>query len=44
VLIAYPRNYIPIRLTAERWEHVAARHPEMASQRDRLLNGIDPAR
>ena len=37
MLIVYSRNNVPIRLTAERWEHIAARHPEMLSQRDRVL-------
>ena len=43
VLVVYSRNNVPIRLTAERWEHIAARHPEMASQRDRVLETVgDP--
>ena len=30
----------PIRLTEERWGHIRLRHPEMNSQRDRVLETI----
>lgn len=33
-------NNIPIRLTSERWEHIVRKHPEMESQRDRILETI----
>lgn len=36
-------NQVPIRLTGERWEHILKKHPEMESQRDRILETIsDP--
>ena len=32
-----------IRLSEERWEHIVRRHPEMANQRERILETIsDP--
>lgn len=31
---------VPIRLTPERWTHVAIRHPEMAGQEGRVLGTI----
>jgi len=43
VLVVYSRNNVPIRLTAERWEHIATRHPELSGQRDRVLETVtDP--
>jgi hypothetical protein len=39
----YSKNNIPIRLTQERWEHILAGHPEMATSRDNLLMTVsDP--
>lgn len=40
MLIVRSHNGIPIRLTDERWQHVVARHPEMQTQRDRVLETI----
>ena len=34
------RNGVPIRLTDERWQHIVTRHPEMADQRERVLETI----
>jgi hypothetical protein len=31
---------IPIRLTSERFDHIARRHPEMADQQDRILETL----
>lgn len=31
---------VPIRLTRERWEHIAGRHPEMRGQRNRVLETV----
>jgi hypothetical protein len=31
---------IPIRLTTERFGHIAKRHPEMADQQDRILETL----
>jgi len=43
VLIVKSRNGVPVRLTDERWNHIVGRHPEMASQRDRVLGAVgDP--
>ncbi len=28
---------VPIRLTQERWEHIASRHPEMSTEQERVL-------
>lgn len=40
MLIVYSRNNVPIRLTDERWQHIVARHPEMATQRERVLETV----
>jgi hypothetical protein len=37
---AISRNGIPIRLTDERWSHIAQRHPEMINQRDQMLETL----
>jgi len=34
-------NRIPVRLTDERWNHIEARHPEMGSQRMRVLQTVE---
>jgi hypothetical protein len=33
-------NGVPIRLTEERFAHIAARHPEMADQEERILETL----
>ncbi len=33
-------NGIPVRLTEERWQHIAAGHPELADQRERIMDTI----
>jgi uncharacterized protein YuzE len=38
MLVVHSLNDIPIRLTEERWQHIVHRHPEMTSQRDRVLD------
>lgn len=40
MLIVRSRNGVAIRLTEERWGHIARRHPEMSEQRDRLLETV----
>ncbi len=35
MLVISSRNQVPIRLTEERWGHIARRHPEMAAERER---------
>ena len=40
MLIVHSHNGIPIRLTEERWQHVMHRHPDMATQRERVLETL----
>jgi hypothetical protein len=40
MIIVQSPNQIPIRLTAERWTHIITQHPEMATQRDRVLETV----
>ena len=40
MLIVYSRNAVPVRLTAERWQHIMYRHPEMVEQRERVLETL----
>jgi hypothetical protein len=40
MLIVRSRNGALIRLTGERWIHITSRHPEMATQKDRVLETI----
>lgn len=40
MLIIYSVRGVPIRLTDERWQHIVQRHPEMSSQRDRVLETV----
>jgi hypothetical protein len=43
MLIVRYRNGVAVRLTDERWGHIARRHREMADQRDRVLETVaDP--
>jgi hypothetical protein len=37
MLIVYSQNGVPVRLIAERWQHITHRHPEMAEQREQVL-------
>lgn len=39
-MVARSRNGVPIRLTPERWAHITDHHPEMALQRERVLESI----
>lgn len=40
MLIVRSRSGVAIRLTDERWGHIARRHPEMAEQRERVLETV----
>ena len=40
MLIVYSQNGVPVRLIAERWQHITHRHPEMAEQRERVLETL----
>lgn len=43
MIVVYSQNQVPIRLTQERWEHILRRHPEMANQKDHVLEALsDP--
>lgn len=43
VTVIRSRAGVPIRLTDERWRHVVTRHPEMAGQRDLVVETLaDP--
>jgi hypothetical protein len=40
MLIVPSRNHVPIRLTEERWRHIAERHPEMADKHEMVLEAL----
>ena len=40
MLIVRSKNAVPVRLPEERWAHIARRHPEMADQRERVLEAL----
>jgi hypothetical protein len=40
VLVISSPNGVPIRLTVERWGHIERRHPEMAEQKERVLETV----
>lgn len=43
MVIVRSRNHVPVRLTAERWNHIVARHPEMADYHGKVLESLaDP--
>jgi len=43
MIITSSKNSVPIRLSQERWGHVTRRHPEMGSEKDKVLETIsDP--
>ncbi len=39
--VAYSVNEVPIRLTAERWEHIVSNKPYMEAYYDRMLDAIE---
>ena len=41
MIIIHSRNNVPIRLTSERWQHIMKQHPEMDTQRDRILETVN---
>lgn len=41
MIVVRSKNGIPIRLTQERWRHIAARHPEMESQEAKVLETLN---
>ena len=40
MIIVRSVNQVPIRLTSERWDHIMMKHPEMESQRERVLQTV----
>jgi hypothetical protein len=40
MLIICSQNGAPVRLTIERWQHIMQRYPEMAEQRERVLETV----
>lgn len=40
MLVVRSRNDVPVRLTEERWLHITKRHPEMAGQREKVLETL----
>jgi len=40
MLIVHSHNGVPVRLTDERWQHVVYRHPDMGTQRERVLETL----
>ncbi len=40
MIIVKSRNGVPIRLTQERWQHIVARHPEIKSQKENVLETV----
>lgn len=41
MVVVYSKNRVPIRLTQERWAHIRERHPEVESQRARVLEAVE---
>ena len=39
--VVYSQSQVPIRFTEERWKHIRERHPEMETQRDRVLETVE---
>lgn len=33
-------NQVPVRLTEERWAHIVSQHPEMLTQRERVIETV----
>ena len=40
MLIVHSHNGVPTRLTEERWQHIMQRHPDMETQRERILETL----
>jgi len=40
MVIVRSLNKIPIRLSLERWDHITSRHPELESQKERVLETV----
>ncbi len=40
MIVTHSKNNIPIRITQERWEYIERRHPEMAGQKEKVVETI----
>jgi hypothetical protein len=40
MVIVHSHNGVPIRLTAERWQHIGRRHPEMETLKQQVLETV----
>ncbi len=40
MFIVYSHSQVPIRLTIERWKHIVTNHPEMDTQKERVLETV----
>jgi hypothetical protein len=40
MIITYSKNAVPIRVTQERWTHIARRHPEMRNQKEKVVETV----
>ena len=41
MIVVKSKNGAPIRLTNERWGHIIKNHPEMADQREKILETVN---
>ena len=40
MIVAESQGGVPIRLTEERWRHITERHPELATERERVMETL----
>ncbi len=40
MIVVLSLNSVPIRLTQERWRHILRRHPELQSQKEKVLETL----
>src|SRR3989338_9302619 len=40
MIVVHSKNNIAIRITQERWEHIERRHPEMAGQKEKVVETV----
>jgi hypothetical protein len=40
MLVVHSVHAVSVRLTAERWQHIIVRHPEMHGQQDKVLETV----
>ena len=45
MILIFSKNKVLIRMTQERWEHISNRHPELETQRHKVIETVsDPDR